>query len=63
MVQVKLPDGSALEIAKGTTAKELAQQLGSELANAAVAAKVNGLLVDLATPINNNASHRGRFLL
>jgi len=56
MVQVKLPDGSALEIAKGTTAKELAQQLGSELANAAVAAKVNGLLVDLATPINNNAT-------
>jgi len=52
MAQVKLPDGSTLEIADGTTAKQLAEQIGPALAGAAVAAKLNGRLVDLSAPIN-----------
>jgi len=56
MVQVTLPDGSTLEIADGTTAKQLAEKIGSGLAKAAVAAKVNGQLVDLSTPITADAT-------
>jgi len=51
MAKVTLPDGSILEIAEGTTAKEVAEKIGPGLAKAAVAAKINGQLVDLATPL------------
>ncbi|MHC4657551.1 MAG: threonine--tRNA ligase [Planctomycetota bacterium] len=56
MAQVKLPDGSTLEITDGTTAKQLAEQIGPGLAKAAVAARVNGQLVDLSTPIDSDAA-------
>jgi len=56
MAQVTLPDGSTLEITDGTTAKQLAEQIGPGLANAAVAAKLNGQLVDLSTPIRTDAA-------
>jgi len=56
MAKVTLPDGSILEIASGTTAKQLAEKIGPGLAKAAVAAKVNGQLVDLSTPIDGQAS-------
>ena len=56
MAQVTLPDGSTLEITDGTTAKQLAEQIGPGLAKAAVAAKVNGQLVDLSTPITTDAA-------
>jgi threonyl-tRNA synthetase len=55
MAQVTLPDGSRLEVSDGTTAKVLAEQIGPGLARAAVAAKVNGRLVDLSTPIDSDA--------
>jgi threonyl-tRNA synthetase len=56
MAQITLPDGSTLEIADGTTAKQLAEQIGPGLARAAVAAKINGQLVDLSTPITADAA-------
>jgi len=56
MAQVKLPDGSTLEIAGHTTAKQLAEQIGPALAKAAVAAKLNGQLVDLSTPVTADAA-------
>jgi threonyl-tRNA synthetase len=52
MAKIILPDGSTMEIAGGTTAKQLAETIGPGLAKAAVAAKINGQLVDLATPID-----------
>jgi threonyl-tRNA synthetase len=55
MVKVTLPDGSAMSVAEGTTAKQLAEQIGSGLAKAAVAARINGQLVDLSTPIKAEA--------
>jgi len=55
MAKVTLPDGSILEVTDGTTAGQLARQLGSALARAAVAAKIDGRLVDLSTPINGTA--------
>jgi threonyl-tRNA synthetase len=56
MAKVTLPDGSILEITAGTTAKQLAEEIGQGLAKAAVAAKVNGQLVDLSTPIDGQVS-------
>jgi len=56
MAKITLPDGSMLETADGTTAAQVAQRIGPALANAAVAAKVNGQLVDLSTPLNGNLS-------
>jgi threonyl-tRNA synthetase len=56
MAQITLPDGSTLEIADGTTAKQLAEKIGPGLAGAAVAAKINGQLVDLSTPITADAA-------
>jgi threonyl-tRNA synthetase len=56
MAKVTLPDGSTLEITDGTTAKQLAEQIGPGLARAATAAKVNGQLVDLSTPITADAT-------
>ena len=56
MAKVTLPDGSILEISDGTTAQELAEQIGAGLARAAVAAEVNGQLVDLSAPIRSHAA-------
>ncbi|HUW18459.1 MAG TPA: threonine--tRNA ligase [Sedimentisphaerales bacterium] len=55
MARVKLPDGSILEIADGRTAEQVAEQIGPGLARAAVAAKLNGRLVDLSTPVSGEA--------
>ena len=54
MANVKLPDGSTLEVPEGTTARQLAERIGPGLAKAAVAAKMNGRVVDLTTPINDS---------
>jgi threonyl-tRNA synthetase len=56
MAKITLPDGSTLEVGDGTTARQLAEQIGPGLAKAAVAAKVNALLVDLSTPISGEAA-------
>ncbi|MHC4678303.1 MAG: threonine--tRNA ligase [Planctomycetota bacterium] len=56
MARITLPDGSILDVAEGTTAAQLARQIGPGLAKAAVAAKVNGHLVDLSTPVNGEAA-------
>jgi len=56
MAQVRLPDGSTSEVADGTTIQEVAEQIGPSLARAAVAAKLNGRLVDLSFPIMADAA-------
>jgi threonyl-tRNA synthetase len=53
MARITLPDGSTLEIAEGATAQQAAEKIGPGLAKAAVAAKIDGRLVDLATPITD----------
>jgi len=55
MAQVTLPDGSILRVTDDITAKQLAEQIGPGLAKAAVAAKLNGQLVDLSTSITEGA--------
>jgi threonyl-tRNA synthetase len=54
MAKVKLPDGSTLEVADGATAKQLAEQIGPGLAKAAVAARIDGELTDLSTPLTDS---------
>ncbi|MHC4455858.1 MAG: threonine--tRNA ligase [Planctomycetota bacterium] len=56
MAKITLPDGSILEVANGITAKELAEKLGPRLAKDAVAAQINGRLVDLSAPINGDST-------
>ena len=51
MPTVKLPDGSTLEVADGASVADVANRIGSGLARAAVAARLNGKLVDLSTVI------------
>jgi threonyl-tRNA synthetase len=58
MAKVTLPDGSTLEISNGTTLGELAQQIGPGLAKAAVAAELNGQLVDLSSPVTADTTVR-----
>jgi len=53
-VIVKLPDGSQMDVPEGITIMEVASKIGKRLANDAVAAKVDGNLVDLTTKLNDN---------
>jgi threonyl-tRNA synthetase len=47
MLTLKLSDGSSKQVPAGTRPREVAESIGKRLAQAAVAAKVNGEVVDL----------------
>jgi len=47
MVMIRLPDGSAKEFPQKTRPRDVAASIGKRLAEAAIAAKVNGAVVDL----------------
>jgi threonyl-tRNA synthetase len=47
MPTLRLPDGSTKEMPKGATARQVAEGIGKRLAQAAVAARVDGEIVDL----------------
>ncbi len=53
-IHVKLPDGSVKEVPKGTTALEVAKGISLRLADAALAAKTNGNLIDLTRPLESD---------
>jgi threonyl-tRNA synthetase len=55
-VRVTLPDGSVREVAPGTTVLDFARSIGSGLAKAALAGKVDGRVVDLAAPLEGDAA-------
>ena len=59
MAKVTLPDGTVKEVGDGTTAEQLAQQIGTGFAKAAVAVKINGKLVDLSTLLTGVGGTRG----
>jgi len=54
-IRLKLPDGSEREAAAGTTAGDVASDIGPGLARAAIAAKVDGEVYDLDRPIESDA--------
>src|SRR6184192_576273 len=47
MVTLKLPDGSVKQAPPGARPRDIAESIGKRLAQAAIAAKVNGTVVDL----------------
>ncbi|HMC65059.1 MAG TPA: threonine--tRNA ligase [Gemmataceae bacterium] len=47
MLTLRLPDGSTKQVPEGTRPREVAESIGKRLAQAAVAAKLNGTIIDL----------------
>ena len=56
LIHLTLPDGSVRDVARGTTAAAVAASIGPGLAKAALAARVDGVLVDLSRPLDRDAS-------
>jgi len=54
-ITITLPDESTMQVAAGTTAAEIAEEIGPGLARDAVAAQVNGQTVDLSTVLDSGA--------
>jgi threonyl-tRNA synthetase len=54
-IQITLPDGSTREVPGGTTAAQVAGQIGPRLAKDALVARVDGELVDLSKPLDRSA--------
>ena len=57
-VTITLPDGSTRSVPAGTAVLEIATGISAGLAKAALAATVDGRLVDLTFPLNQDASVR-----
>jgi threonyl-tRNA synthetase len=55
LIRISLPDGSVREVAPGTTPADVAAAIGPGLAKAALAARVNGEVRDLARPFDGDA--------
>ncbi len=56
MIKITLPDGSVKEYAQGITPYQIAEGISSRLAEDVLAAELDGKLVDLETPIQQDAS-------
>src|SRR5690349_12177787 len=55
-IQVTLPDGSQQQVPRGTTPAEIARKISQGLAREALVARVDGELIDLSRPLEENAS-------
>jgi threonyl-tRNA synthetase len=55
MFSIKLPDGSVRQVEAGTTPADIAAAIGPGLAKAALAARVNGEVRDLARPFEEDS--------
>src|SRR5882724_10856206 len=55
-IQITLPDGAKREVARGTTAAEVAKNISHGLAREALVARADGELVDLSRPIEHDIS-------
>ena len=56
LITLMLPDGSQRQVTRGTTGADVAASIGPGLAKAALAAKLDGELVDLSRPIEADAA-------
>ena len=56
MFKISLPDGSIREMPEGSTPADVAAAIGPGLAKAALAARIDGELVDLSLPFAGDAS-------
>src|SRR5437762_13569995 len=57
-ITIKLPDGSAKQVPRGTTALKVAEAISPRLAQAALAARSNGDLIDLTRPLEKDTDLR-----
>lgn len=55
-VKLSFPDGAVREYPAGSTIEEIAASISSSLKKKAIAGKINGKVVDLYTPINEDAA-------
>ena len=55
-IRITLPDGSQREYPKGTSGLEIAESISSGLARVALSITVNGEIIDLDRPINEDAT-------
>jgi threonyl-tRNA synthetase len=55
VVKITFPDGNVAEYPKETSIMEIAEKIGPRLAMAALAAKVNGKLVDMSSKISGDS--------
>jgi threonyl-tRNA synthetase len=55
-VKLTLPDGKVIEMPKGGTALDAAEAIGPRLAQAAVGAKLDGRVIDLMRPIDDDGA-------
>ncbi|MBK8398090.1 MAG: threonine--tRNA ligase [Leptospiraceae bacterium] len=54
-IQITLPDGNIKEVEKGTLVSDFVSKMSISLAKAALAAKVDGVEVDLSYPLEKNS--------
>ncbi|HET6764116.1 MAG TPA: threonine--tRNA ligase [Longimicrobiaceae bacterium] len=54
-IRITLPDGSVREVPRGSTVRDVAESIGSRLAKAALAGKVDGQTVEVDRPIEADA--------
>jgi len=57
-LKITFPDDSSREYEAGTTLAQIAESIGPKLAKAALAAEVNGSLMDMTTPLEKEAKVR-----
>jgi threonyl-tRNA synthetase len=55
MVILRLPDGSTRQVQKGSRARDVVQEIGKRLAEAAVAVKLDGTILDLDRELPDHA--------
>ena len=55
-IKITLPDGSVREVPRGSTVEEVAGSIGPRLAKAALAGKVDGELVDVYYPLQQDCT-------
>jgi threonyl-tRNA synthetase len=53
MLTLRLPDGSTKQVPEGARPRDVAESIGKRLAQAAIAAKVNGTVIDLDRDLNS----------
>ncbi|WP_437191313.1 threonine--tRNA ligase [Planctomicrobium sp. SH527] len=51
-MQIQLPDGTVKEYPAGSSALDVARSIGERLANATIAAEINGQIVDASRPLS-----------
>ncbi|MBT3250495.1 MAG: threonine--tRNA ligase [Candidatus Marinimicrobia bacterium] len=56
IINITLPDGSIKSVEAGSSPADIALSIGEGLLRSSVAARIDGVLIDLNTPINSDAS-------